>query len=401
MIKKILIISLCIIVLGAVALITYRFLRPEPEKVLLHPLQQVEARDMPTFVDDMEGERLNYAIQRQLSVLARKREAGTLPWGDETVTQQRIVRTLARFQELLHEEGLDALIKEIPEHFLVFQASGQSNKGDVLFTGYYQPIIEARRQPDEVFRYPLYKPPPDLQVLDLGEINPAYSGEHIALRVEEGKIKPYYDRKALDTQMALAGKGLELYYLRDYLDRYMLHIQGSGILEFENGSSVNVGYAGTNCFPYVSLGKELIRDGVISGAEMSLQAIREHFSHHPEQIAQYMNRNRRYIFFREFSGNVQGSEGVELTAGRSIATDKRLFPGGGLAFIVTSRILRSPGGKAVARTPISRFVLDQDTGSAITGPGRVDIFWGTGERAGEEAGRFKEKGKLYYLLVKD
>jgi membrane-bound lytic murein transglycosylase A len=238
-------------------------------------------------------------------------------------------------------------------------------------------------------------------VFNLGAINPAYKDERIALRVEDGKVKPYFDREAIDSGRILSGRGLELYYLRDYLDRYLLHIQGSGILELEDGKMVKVGYAGTNHFPYVSLGKELIREDAVSPEKMSLQAIREYFASNPEEASRFIYRNRRYIFFYEYSGRVKGSEGVELTPGRSIATDKIIFPGGGLAYIVSQRAAPDVNGHTGEQLPLARFVVDQDSGSAIKGPGRVDLFWGTGDEAGERAGGFKEMGELYYLLVKE
>jgi membrane-bound lytic murein transglycosylase A len=134
---------------------------------------------------------------------------------------------------------------------------------------------------------------------------------------------------------------------------------------------------------------------------MSLKAIREYYEDKPLKIKQYLNRNPRYIFFEEFSGTVNGSEGVALTPGRSIATDKNLFPGGGLAFITCKRPHRNAKGEVVRWSPMHRFVVDQDTGAAIKGPGRVDIFWGTGEEAEKIAGGFKETGELYYLLIKE
>jgi membrane-bound lytic murein transglycosylase A len=218
--------------------------------------------------------------------------------------------------------------------------------------------------------------------------------------VEEGIIKPYFDRKAIDEDMVLAGRGLELVYLKDFLDRYFLHIQGSGVMNLENGQIVKVRFASSNYFPYVSIGKLLIEAGRIPKRKLSLEAIRRYYQENPEEIKKYLNRNPRYIFFEEFTGNVTGSEGVELTPGRSIATDKSIFPGGGLAYIICQRPVRNAKGEIIYWTPISRFMIDQDTGSAIKGPGRVDIFWGTGKEAEKVAGSFKETGKLYYLLIK-
>ena len=294
-----------LLLIFVIVLIAFRLFRVEPQKEFVRPLELVEAKDMPVFSDNGGGDLLAEAVRRQIKALAHKRMDEPARWGDQAVTQERLLRTLELFERLLNDIGLEALLDKIPDYFTVYRSSGQNKKGDVLFTAYYQPIIEARYEADEVFRYPIYGVPPDMQVFDLGTVNPDFSGERIALRVEKGKAKPYFDRRDIDGNGALAGRGLELYYLRDYIDRYMLHVQGSGILKLNNGQTVKVGYAGSNYFPYVSVGKELIRDGVMSASAMSIPAIRDHFTEHPEETADYLNRNRRYIFFQEISGEVQ------------------------------------------------------------------------------------------------
>jgi membrane-bound lytic murein transglycosylase A len=355
---------------------------------------------LPIFKDDLNGDGLKEAIDLQIKKMKRENLSKKVHLGKMTVSRKKILKTLEYFSEILERKGLSSLSEEISKHFLVFQASGLNQRGDVLFTGYYQPVLDARKKPEGEYKYPIYKTPPDLQVLDLGEINPEYAGEKIGLRVEEGIIKPYFDRKAIDEDMVLAGRGLELVYLKDFLDRYFLHIQGSGVMNLENGQIVKVRFASSNYFPYVSIGKLLIEAGRIPKRKLSLEAIRRYYQENPEEIKKYLNRNPRYIFFEEFTGNVTGSEGVELTPGRSIATDKSIFPGGGLAYIICQRPVRNAKGEIIYWTPISRFMIDQDTGSAIKGPGRVDIFWGTGKEAEKVAGSFKETGKLYYLLIK-
>jgi membrane-bound lytic murein transglycosylase A len=317
------------------------------------------------------------------------------------ITRERILKTLELFGSLLEKKGIRGLAREIPKHFLVFQASGFCQEGDVLFTGYYQPVLDAQSHQGAEYRYPLYRKPDDLQIIDLEQINPKFVGGKIALRVDKGVIKPYFDRKAIDEDLVLQGRGLELAYLKDFLDRYMLQVQGSGILLLEDGGTKNIHYVASNCYPYVSLGELLKEDGKISREGMSLGAIRRYYQKNPQQIKEYLYRNQRYIFFEEFAGALVGSEGVALTSGRSIATDKTLFPGGGLAFILCGPLSSGSGGRNPGKHGLYRFMVDQDTGSAMQGPGRVDIFWGTGKEAEKIAGSFKEKGKLYYLLIKE
>lgn len=383
----------------------HRYYYPKPERLpgerFQTPLVLIGAAAMPAFHDDLGGSELLHAIELHLKSLRTASLDQEVVFGQMKIPRRRVVKTLEKVKTLLKTKGIEGLQQEISRHFFVYQAAGQTRKGDVLFTGYYQPILEARLKPDKEFRYPLYKKPLDLQVLDLASIGPDYAGMKIALRVDKGTIKPYFDREAIDTCASLTGKGLELAYLKDYLDRYLLHIQGSGLLKIEDGRMVKVGYAGCNYFPYLSLGKLLINEGVIPAEAMSIQAIRQFYQRSPAEAVRYINRNRRYIFFDEITDEIKGAAGVELTPGRSIATDKSIFPGGGLAFIVCRKPSAGTYGQAAEKISLARFMVDQDAGSAIKGPGRVDVFWGTGEEAGKTAGNFMEKGELYYFLAKE
>jgi len=399
--KKIFVITVSAVSLVFFFWIAYRFIFVKPKRPLEVPLTVVSKKSLPNFSDDLKGKDLMKAITRQIKKMKRENLNQKIKMGKIKVSRRRVLKTLEYFRELLNKRGIASLKTEVPKRFLVLQSSGLNGKGNVLFTGYYQPVIDARKEPGKDYKYPIYRTPHDLQVLDLGMINPKYAGAKIGLRVENGVIKPYFDRKAIDKDMVLAGRGLELVYLKDFLDRYLLQIQGSGMLKIGDGQVIKVRFASSNYFPYVSMGKILVEDGKISSQKISLSAIRSYYREHPQEIKDYLNRNPRYIFFEEFTGNVTGSEGVELTPGRSIATDKSLFPGGGLAFITSQNPLRNAKGEVVQWQRINRFMVDQDTGGAIKGPGRVDVFWGTGEKAEKVAGNFKEKGKLYYLLIKE
>lgn len=388
---------LCLVLILAGYFSLYR----KPEKEVAVSLVPVSGRYVPRFADDLNGEGLKEAIRLHIKSLRRKNLNQKVRFGKMEITRKRILKTLELFEELLEKNSITLLQKEIPRHFLIFQSSGLHRKGDVLFTGYYQPVLDARITPGGEYIYPIYQRPPDLQVIDLGNINPTFTGEKIALRIDNGIIKPYFDRKAIDEDLVLQGKGLELVYLRNFLDLYMLHVQGSGVMNVENGQVIKVRYAASNCFPYVSLGKLLRDAGRMKEENISLKTIREYYQENPKEVKDYLYRNHRYIFFEEFTGNVAGSEGVELTPGRSIATDKSVFPGGGLAFVMCQRPVRNPKGRVVKRDQMHRFMLDQDTGAAMKGPGRVDIFWGTGNAAEKTAGGFKETGTLYYLLIRE
>jgi membrane-bound lytic murein transglycosylase A len=194
--------------------------------------------------------------------------------------------------------------------------------------------------------------------------------------------------------------GYELVWLRDRLEAFLVQVQGSAKLTMTDGSTMSVGYDGTTNYPYVSIGGELIEDGVFVQEELSLPKLIAYFAADPAQLDQYIPRNKRFIFFRETNGSPpKGSLGVPVTGDRSIATDKSLMPPGALALIVAPIPDVEATGEITTQV-ISRYVLDQDTGSAIKGAGRVDIFLGSGEVAGERAGRLNGSGSLYYLLLK-
>jgi membrane-bound lytic murein transglycosylase A len=178
-----------------------------------------------------------------------------------------------------------------------------------------------------------------------------------------------------------------------------MEVEGSGTLRFPNGREVRVGPAGTNGHPYRSIGRLLIDEGRLTEETVSMHAIRSWLAENPTERARILRHNQSVVFFRRLDGPPVGSLGVPLTPARSIATDARLFPAGALAFVQTERPVRLPDGR-VGWSPVSRFVLNQDTGGAIRGPGRVDVFWGRGRDAELAASEMKQLGVLYFLVPK-
>jgi membrane-bound lytic murein transglycosylase A len=188
-------------------------------------------------------------------------------------------------------------------------------------------------------------------------------------------------------------------WLKDPVDVAFLHIQGSGRLRFPNGEILSVGYQASNGWPYQSIGGYMIKENYVSKEEMSMQKIREYLSDFPETVHEVLGHNPSYIFFRILDSDPQGNIGVPLTPGRSIALDDKLFPKGGLCFISTQRPVLE-GGQIKEWISFSRFVLNQDTGGAIQGAGRADLFWGSGLYAEIAAGHMKHEGELYFLVKK-
>ena len=297
------------------------------------------------------------------------------------VTRDRVRRSLIRFRQLLaHSSTLAQFQGAVAQEFVCYQATGHDQQGTVAFTGYFEPVYPASRTRTAEYRYPLYRQPADF----------------------ERWAKPH------PTRLQLEGDGLgksllagnELVWLRDRLEAYLVGVQGSARLQLTDGSTMTVGYGSSTDYPYTSLGKELVNEGIFTLEELTLPLLIEYFQAHPEKLERYISRNNRFIFFRETEGAPPtGSLGVPVTGDRSIATDKSLMPPGALALIRT----RIPDGEVdpLAMPVVSRYVLDQDTGSAIKGSGRVDVFLGTGKVAGDRAGLLNDTGELYYLLLKE
>jgi membrane-bound lytic murein transglycosylase A len=284
----------------------------------------------------------------------------------------------------------------IQKNCLLYRSSGSDGAGAVLFTGYYEPWLEGSRVRDARFKVPVYQRPDDMLTVDLSLFPSAKSQGRLVGREKGGQVVPYFSRGEI-TSGALDGKGQELLWLEDPVDLFFLQVQGSGRVTLEDGVQVRVQYDAQNGLPYRSLGKVLIERGVLPPDQVSMQAIRKYFQDHPEQLS-LLNENASYTFFRLEDDGPFGNIAVALTPGRSIATDAKVFPKGAPALVRTRKPVLNAKGEVTGWTPFTRFVFNQDTGGAITGPGRVDLFWGGGPKAEAAAGRMKEPGELYFLL---
>lgn len=306
-------------------------------------------------------------------------------YGVPEITRDRVIRSLQRFQELVLSSNSAAQLQTaVQREFIFYQSPGRDNKGTVFYTGYYEPTYVASKVPTKEFRYPLYRLPSDFTSWK----------------------KPHPSRSQLEGEDGLLGKksplnGLELVWLRDRMEAFLVQIQGSARLRMTDGSTMTVGYAGGTEYPFTSIGRELAKDGKLPLDGMTLPVMIKFFQKNPLELNTYLPRNQRFIFFKEtFGAPATGSIRVPVTAERSIATDKSLMPPGALALVHTRLPYLKTSGKIEQRL-VSRYVLDQDTGSAIKGPGRVDYYMGTGVEAGDRAGVTGSAGQLYYLLLKE
>jgi len=300
------------------------------------------------------------------------------------ITRDRVRRSLVRFRQLVVSSRSPAELQAaVNREFVFYKSVGKDNNGTVFFTGYFEPIYAASRTPSAEYRYPLYRLPNDFNRWTMPQPTRAELEGEDGL----GKNSPL--------------RGRELVWLRDRLEAFLVQVQGSARLQMPDGKLMTVGFAGKTNYPYTSVGRELVKDGKLPLEGLTLPVLINYFRSSPGELDQYLPRNQSFVFFKETHGApATGSIGVPVTAERSIATDKSLMPPGALA-LIKARIPYPNATKQLESRMVNRYVLDQDTGSAIQGAGRVDIFMGTGPLAGDRAGIIGGTGELYYPLLKN
>ncbi len=316
-------------------------------------------------------------------------------------------------------ESFDRLHAFLRANFDFYQVYGDEEPGQIFSTGYYDVGMKGSRKPAGKLTEPLYRFPPDVVTVDLaafGErmpdvkplqdlliemksLKPTWRGR-IEKEGSVSRIVPYYQRSEIQRLRPLSGKGLEIAYV-DPIDAFFVEIQGSGVVEFPDGKKLRVGYDGQNGSPYQAIGKFLWH--VIPKEQMSMQRIRQHLeSLDREHQQQIFDKNPSYVFFKELKGESLTYSGAEVTAHRTIASDSFLFPKGTLGFleietpVFTDDHALDPSGWELR----PRWVFDQDTGGAIKGGGRTDIYMGLGSEAARIAGPMKRNGKLWYVAPK-
>jgi len=343
--------------------------------------------ELPDFTEACRDlSNLKIAVNNSLNYLGKPSSRQYFPYGDIGHTQ--VVESLKAFAQLIDAgytaEQLNTLIRE---RFDVYISVGWDGKGTVFYTGYYTPIFEGSRECSGRFQYPLYSQPDDL-VKDS-------EGNTLGRRTADG-IVPYPPRDEIESSGML--KGREIMWLADPFEVYIVQVNGSAKIRQPDGSLVGIGYAATNGHEYKSMAELMIRDGKMSRDRLSMPAMIEYFKAHPNEVPEYIKLNPRFVFFRTKDGQPRGSINEPVTAFRSIATDKSVYPRACLAFL--SATLPREKGSDLSQAPYTGFALDQDTGGAIRAPGRCDIYMGQGDAAGRLAGQTCREGRLYYLFIK-
>jgi membrane-bound lytic murein transglycosylase A len=285
------------------------------------------------------------------------------------------------------------------QHFTPLKIS-RLGEGDGFVTGYYEPVLEGSRTPTDVYNVPVYRRPSNLFVRGFRQSSPDLPNKgQVFRKIGRRKLVPYYDRGEIEDG-AIAGRGLEICWLKNPTDLLFAQIQGSARIRLQDSSTVRINYDAHNGYPYTAVGRVLIDRGIIPKEEMSMQRIREWMEQNPDGAKDLRRQNRSYIFFREVNlsdkDEAVGAQGVPLTPGRSIAVDKSLHVYGTPFFIEGQLPIESEQSK----TPFHRLMIAQDTGSAITGPARADLYFGAGADAGKVSGRLRHSMHFVMLVPK-
>ncbi len=284
-------------------------------------------------------------------------------------------------------------------HFLPLRISRLGEDAGFV-TGYYEPIIDGSRTKTDVYTVPVYRRPSNLFVRGFKQDSPSLPNKgQVFRKIGRRKLVPYYDRAEIEDG-AIAGRGLEICWLKNQTDLLFSQIQGSARVRLEDGSTIRINYDAHNGYPYTAVGRVLIDRGIIPKEQMSMQKIREWMDQNPDGANDLRRANRAYVFFREVQlsdkDEAVGAQGVPLTPGRSIAVDKALHVYGTPFFIEGELPIESEQSK----TPFRRLMVAQDTGSAIVGPARADIYYGAGADAGKVSGRFRNSMRFVILVPK-
>ncbi len=314
------------------------------------------------------------------------------------VNNCRVVSETAEWKSICAEMGglpapNDSQAREFMEQWFQprsLYAEGGRKQG--LITGYYEPLLFGSLEPDERYRYPLYRQPESLLTIHLGDLYPELKNRRLRGQVRGNTIVPFYSREDIESNRTLLA-GNELVWLDNRDDVFFLHIQGSGRIQLPDGTMLGAGYSDQNGHPYVSIGKILLQEGELSRQEITLFSIRQWLDENPDKAEWLLNRNPSYVFFelRNNPGNGPiGSLNVPLTPQRSLAIDPKLVKLGTPLWLMTNY----PGHP---EKPYNRLVVAQDTGGAIKGTLRADLFWGHGEDAERAAGIMKESGRFIVL----
>lgn len=368
------------------------------------PEQAFRETAPPALSDDLALTDLREAITADIQALQASPDK-TMRFGPRSITRGAYADALASLLQVLSSTTPESdKLNYIRDNFTFMEFYGGERWGEVFLTSYFEPLLSGSATRTKTLNYPLYKRPSDLVTIPLASFSERFKEERaLKARVDGSQVVPYYSRQDIDGKHKLAGRGLELAWV-DPIDAFFLHIQGSGTVKFEHGEEVYMTYADKNGHRYEPVGKFM--RNIIGSQKITMQrierALRSMSSHERDS---YLFKNPSYVFFNRSEKRAITSLGVPATPGRTIAVDPRYAPKGALALLTFQKPVFSPrhapGEDPVSYDKVSRFVLDQDSGGAITGTNRVDLFWGRGDSAKQYAGIIQDAARIVYLLPKN
>lgn len=353
----------------------------------------------PSYADDLDCAGLKEGLARSLHVLKSLPGDASYAICGEHYSPAELAKGLEDFAGAIDLCSRPTqLSRFLAENFHVCRAGGGEGEKDLLVTGYFEPLFAGSLEKKPPYLYPLYGKPADLVTIT------EEGGVKKVGRLKGEELVPYWSRAEIEEKDLLAGR--EILYLADPVEAFILHVQGSGKVRLPDGSLRDIRYAANNGRAYTSIGRVLVQKGAMSLEEVTLPKIVEYLDAHPEKVEPLLRTNERYVFFslapagRQGGAGPVGSFGQPLTPGRSLALDRDCYPLPLAGYLISERPLFNRDGRVSGWTPLRRLVLNQDTGAAIKGPGRVDLFWGSDTYAGRAAGVMKQPGRLYFFLPK-
>ena len=364
-----------------------------PDAPAVREVAEITAETLPLPADDLDKAGILAVLKTDLEYWNARPDSAQVRLAGDVYDAPRMRRTITALIEIF-SAGLPAeeLLKTLKERFRVYRASADDGTGKTVITGYYEAEIKVTKTPDAVHKYAVHMKPQDLVKA------PAGSDFDYGRYDAAGKLVPYYTRQEIHGG-ALAGQGLEIVWSDHPSQIMLLQIQGSGVLRFPDGDYARAGFDGANGQPYRSVQKLLIDCGEVPG--MSFKDFIAYLSAQPQDREERLaDLNPRYIFFqrRPKDSLPYGAIGKTLTPGRSIAIDPKHIPLGLFGLLKSKRPVAQ--GTGLGFKDFTRFISTHDTGSAIRGPGRVDLFWGSGATAETEASSMKAAGELYLFVLR-
>lgn len=384
------------------------------------PVEAMRQAATPLSInDDLQLKNLELALAENIERLS---EVNTekLVFGPREILKADYIKSLEFLLTKLSESESEKIFFEtVLNNFQFYEVYGNERWGEVFITSYFAPVLNGSRVKTPQYSQALYKVPEDLVHVQVDQfietqnklstlVNSETGQPEVSILrgriVESGdrtEIVPYYTRREIESGQKLKDQDIVLAWV-DPIDAFFLHIQGSGTVQFEDGEELTLGYASQNGHRYYAIGKEVAKQ--LPGEDISMQTIDRYLrSVSYKEMKEIMYKNPSYIFFRELEGRPQTSFGTQTVDGRTIATDGKYYPKGALAYLEFPKpVFKDDTGVDIKEyNPVSRFVIDQDSGGAIKGTHRVDLFWGRGKDAARYAGVMKNHGKLYYLVPKD